>query len=188
MSLQARVFVMDETALRLLPPLRAAWALQGEQTQMPISGRNAQGSLYCALNLQSGRRITMGRSHQRQSDFQAFLRQLRSGRGSYGALFLLLDHHSSHTAKASLQLARELDITLLWLPTQCPSLNPVEHLWRGLKAEIAANRQFTDVAEELRHAQAWVQHLSPMQALRKAGLLSPRFWLHSFCKKMRYPT
>jgi transposase len=42
------------------------------------------------------------------------------------------DHHSSHTAAASLRLARELNIKLVWLPKQCPNLNPVEHLWREL--------------------------------------------------------
>lgn len=184
----ARVFTMDETALRLLPPLRAAWAQKGKQAKVPISGRNAQGTLYCTLNLQTGRRITRISSHQRQNDFHAFLRQLRSGRGGKGPLVLLLDQHASHTARASVELARELNITLLWLPTQCPSLNPVEHLWRGLKTDIAANRQFPTIAEQLHHAEAWIQRLSPLQALRKAGLLAPKFWLHSVCKNLCQPT
>jgi len=93
-------------------------------------------------------------------------------------LYLLVDHDSSHTALASQRLARKLGITLLWLPKQCPHLNPVEHLWRALKADVAANRQFATIDERLRYAQAWIQHLSPQQALRKSGLLSPTFSLH----------
>jgi hypothetical protein len=56
--------------------------------------------------------------------------------------------------------------------------NPVEHLWRALKADVAANRQFATMDELLRYAEAWIQRLSPQQALRKSGLLSPNFWLH----------
>ena len=78
---QARIFLFDETALRLWPPLRAAWARVGQQARVPVSGRNDQRSLYCALNLRTGRRITLGQAHQRQGDFQAFLRRRRHGRG-----------------------------------------------------------------------------------------------------------
>ena len=127
---RARIFLFDETALRLWPPLRAAWARVGQQARVLVSGRNDQRSLYCALNLRTGRRITLGRAHQRQGDFQAFLRRLRHGRGAHGPIYLVLDYHSSHTAAASLRLARALHIELVWLAKQCPNLNPVEHLWR----------------------------------------------------------
>ena len=174
----ARAYVLDETILRLLPPLRAAWAPMGQQAAVGISGSNAQATLYCALNLRSGRRVTLGRAHHRQGDFQALLRRLRHGRGARGPLYLLVDHHSSHSALASRRLAQERNIVLLWLPKQCPRLNPVEHLWRALKADLAAHRQFATIEETLRYAEAWIQRLSPQQALRKSGLLSPTFWLH----------
>lgn len=185
---QARIFLFDETALRLWPPLRAAWARVGQQARVPVSGRNDQRSLYCALNLRTGRRITLGRAHQRQGDFQALLRRLRHGRGLHGPLYLVLDYHSSHTAAASLRLARELNIELVWLPKQCPNLNPVEHLWRELKGRMAANRQFESIEEELRAAEAWVQQLTGQQTFRKAGLCSPTFWLHKLYKNIRGPT
>jgi transposase len=185
---QARIFLFDETALRLWPPLRAAWARVGQQARVLVSGRNAQRSLYCALNLRSGRRITLGRVRQRQGDFEAFLRRLRHGRGAHGPIYLVLDHHSSHTAAASLRLAQELGIELVWLPKQCPNLNPVEHLWRELKGRLAANRQFETIEEELREAEAWMQQLTRQQTYRKAGLCSPTFWLHKLYKNIREPT
>jgi transposase len=185
---RARLFLFDETALRLWPPLRAAWARVGHQARVPVSGRNAQRSLYCAVNLRTGRRITLGRTRQRQGDFQAFLRRLRHGRGAHGPIYLVLDHHSSHTAAASLRLARELNIELVWLPKQCPNLNPVEHLWRELKGRMAANRQFETIQDELRAAETWVQQLTGPQTFRKAGLCSPTFWLHELYKNIRGPT
>jgi transposase len=169
-------------------PCGPPWARVGQQARVLVSGRNAQRSLYCAVNLRSGRRITLGRVRQRQGDFQAFLRRLRHGRGAHGPLYLVLDHHSSHTAAASLRLAQELGIELVRLPKQCPNLNPVEHLWRELKGRLAANRQFETIEEELREAEAWMQQLSRQQTYRKAGLCSPTFWLHKLYKNIREPT
>jgi transposase len=185
---RARLLLFDETALRLWPPLRAAWARVGQQAAVPVSGRNAQRSLYCALNLRSGRRITLGRPRQRQGDFQAFLRRLRRGAGAHDPLYLVLDHHSSHKAAASLRLAQELRIELVWLPKQCPNLNPVEHLWRELKGRLAANRQFDTIDDELRDAEAWLQDLTPPETFRKAGLCSPTFWLHKLYENIRQST
>jgi transposase len=85
-------------------------------------------------------------------------------------------------------LAQELHIELVWLPKQCPNLNPVEHLWRELKGRLAANRQFESIEEELRQAEAWVQQLTGPQTFRKAGLCSPTFWLHKLYKKISGPT
>lgn len=38
-------------------------------------------------------------------------------------------------------LAAKLNIRMLWLPTRCPELNPMDHLWRAPKQEMSANRQ-----------------------------------------------
>ena len=76
----------------------------------------------------------------------------------------------------------------MWLPKQCPNLNPVEHLWRELKGRLAANRQFETIEEELREAEAWMQQLTRQQTYRTAGLCSPTFWLHKLYTHIREPT
>ena len=82
-----RLLVLDETTLRHLPPLRAAWAPRGKQAAVRISGTNARRSLFGALDLRTGRRVSLVRRHQRLADYHAFLRRLRHGRGSLrGAL------------------------------------------------------------------------------------------------------
>ncbi|MFY0565567.1 IS630 family transposase [Archangium lansingense] len=177
---QGAVFLFeDETFLRQFPPLRAAWAPQGEQARVPISGQNAKRVLFGALNPLTGHRVVLQRPSLRQEDFQAFLRLLRAhypGR----PLFLLLDKAGCHTAARSLQLAARLDIHLLWLPKQWSELNAMDHLWRGLKQHVAANRQYPTVDAQAQDAEDWVLGLSPRQALLKAGVLSRRFWLRSF--------
>jgi hypothetical protein len=52
-----RVLALDETTLRHLPPLRAAWALRARQAEVPISGQNARRTLFATVDLRNGRRV-----------------------------------------------------------------------------------------------------------------------------------
>ena len=112
----------DETVLRLFPVLRRAWALQGEQAKVAITGRNAKRVLFGAINLRTGHRLVLRRPNMRQEHFQAFLRLLRR---SYPGrrIGLLLDEAPGHLAARSQTLAAQLDIGLIWLPKQCAELN-----------------------------------------------------------------
>ncbi len=179
-----RLLVLDETTPRHLPPLRAAWALRGQQATVRISGKNTRRSLFGTLDLRTGRRMLLASRHQRLADFQRFLRRLRHGVGACGALWLLLDRHGSHQSPSSLRLAQKLGIQLLWLPRQHPELNPVDHLWRGLKNTLAANRQFASVDELAAYAEVWVRARTTTGTLRKAGLLSPNCWLRELRKTL----
>jgi len=181
MPANAVLLIEDETILRLFPPLRACWALRGEQAVVPITGQNAKRVLFGTINPRTGHRIVMRAHSMRQEAFQAFLHLLRR-RYPGRPIWLLLDEASCHTARASQQLARQLDLTLIWLPKQCSELNSMDHLWRELKGKIAANRQFADIDQATYHAENWVLGLTKTQALCKAGILSENFWLKDFCQ------
>lgn len=175
----AVLLFMDATILRLFPPLRAAWARRGEQALVRITGQNAKRVLFGVINPRTGHRIVLRRPAMCQADFQAFLRRLRRcypGR----PIWLLLDRAPCHEAVCSQVLARDLDIELIWLPKQCSELNAMDQLWKDLKRQIAANRQFKTIDELARYAEQWVLGLSKRQALRKAGILSKSFWLKAF--------
>jgi len=178
---------LDETLLRLFPPLRAAWALAGEQAAVRISGRNAKRVLFGAINPRTGHRIVQVRRQMWQQDFQAFLRELRR-RYPGRPLWLLLDRAPCHTAVRSQALALRLGIELLWLPKQCSELNAMDQLWKELKLHVSANRQYATVDEHGAAAERWVLGLAPPQALRKAGILSPGFWLRDLLRNFRRPT
>jgi hypothetical protein len=167
---------IDATILRLFPPLRRARAFRGQQADVRITGRNAKRVLFGAINPRTGHRLVASRPAMRQEDFQAFLRHLRARYGGR-PLWLLLDRAPCHEAHKSRMLAGRLGIGLAWLPTQCPELNPVDHLWRELKRLIAANRQFPTIDAEAGFAASWFLGLTARQALRKAGILAEGFWL-----------
>lgn len=170
------VLFEDETLLREFPPLRAAWAKQGEQALVQITGNNARRTIFGAFNPRTGTRLLLRRSRGRAEDFQAFLRHVRS-RYRRWDIVMILDQASAHTATATQRLAEELRITFEWLPTACPELNPKELLWRHGKDRISANRVYENVDEQ---ADAFIDHLlglSNQQALRTAAVLSDNFWL-----------
>ncbi len=176
---RAVLLFSDATILRWFPPLRYVWAFRGEQAQVKITGQNAKQVLFGTINPRTGHRVVLCRPRQRQEDFQAFLRHLRRGyRGR--PIWLLLDQASFHQAIQSQRLAAQLNVTLLWLPKQCPELNCEDHLWKELKRLIAANRQFRSLDEEVAHVERWLLGLTSTQALCKAGVLSDDFWLSAF--------
>jgi transposase len=168
------VLAQDETDLLLFPPLRFGWALRGTQAKVWLTGRNAKRVLFGALNLRTGHLVLMPRPRQRAADFCAFLREVRRRYRGHDVA-IVLDGDSSHTAKASLRLAVALGITLIWLPTRCPELNPVEHLWRALKQDVCANRQDASIDLLVARAVRYLQILPQRTVLRKAGVLSRRF-------------
>jgi len=168
----------DATILRWFPPLRYVWAFRGAQAQVKITGQNAKRVLFGTINPRTGHRVVLRRPRQRQEDFQAFLRELRR-RYPGRPIWLLLDKAPCHQAIRSQQLAARLGIVFLWLPKQCPELNPMDHLWRPLKGKVAANRQYRTVDQQAQSAEGWLLGLSNRHALRMAGVLSPRFWLRA---------
>jgi transposase len=181
------VLFEDETILRLFPPLRAKWAWRGSQPQVRISGANGRRVLFGAINPKTGHRILMKGASMRQEEFQAFLRLLHH-RYHGRRLCLILDEASCHNAKGTDRLAESLGVERLYLPKQSPELNPMDHLWRPAKGRISANRQYRNVQQQADYLAHFVHQLTPMKALRLAGILSKDFWLPQVRKNFWLPT
>ena len=167
----------DETILRLFPPLRQAWGLRGRQVCVPVTGRNDRRVLFGAINVRTGHRVLRRAKSMRQGEAQAFLRELRSRYRTARRVWLVLDQHGSHASAATRGLAAGLGIELLFLPKQCPELNPMDHLWKEVKRDVAANRQYGNIDEQAEAAEHWILWLTRREARRKAGMLSKNFWL-----------
>ena len=170
------VLFEDETDLLLFPPLRACWGPRGGDAEVPLSGGNEKRVLFGALNTSNGTRLFLEREKQRKEDFQEFL-GLIDQRYRGWRVSLVLDGDSSHTAQASRRDARSFGIRLVWLPTRCPELNPMDHLWRHGKERICANRQYGSIEEQVHHFLHYLEGLSVEEVLRKAGVLSEDYWL-----------
>ena len=183
----AALLFMDWTLLRMFPPLRMAWGWRGRQVRVPISGYNAKRALFGTIDVRSGHRVVLRRDGTKQADFQAFLRELRR-RYRGRPVSLLLDSAPCQTAAGSQALAAGSGIELVWLPKQAAELNGMDQLWKELKRETSANRQYEGIEEHADQAERWVLTLTKTEALRKAGMLSKNFWLKHFRKDFWLPT
>lgn len=129
------------------------------------------------LNIQTGSYFQYSSEVYNQDTFQLILKLIRR-RWCGWHIVLFLDKISAQRAARSRRLAKDLGIQLRYLPTACPELNPVDHLWRHLKNDILADKPLPGLQITLQYACAYLDRLSPHQRLRKAGVLSGHFWLH----------
>jgi transposase len=65
-----------------------------------------------------------------------FLRKIR-WKNPKKRIVLFLDNAMIHLAKITGKLARDLDITLVFLPTYSPDLNPIELIWKSVKRVVS---------------------------------------------------
>jgi hypothetical protein len=72
------ILFLDETILTETPPLRAAWALEGEQAEIPITGNRDKRVLFGVLNPRSGAVLLHSAEAWNQGEFQDVLSQTRS--------------------------------------------------------------------------------------------------------------
>jgi transposase len=177
---RAVVLFEDETDLLLFPPLRACWTRRGQSAEVPLCGRNARRVVFGAIAARTGHRLLLPRRRQRGEDFRAFLELVHEHYRGW-EVWLLLDEDPSHTAHASVGLARELAIGLLWLPKRCPELNAMDHLWGHAKDEMCANHQDSSIDHLVDCFIRYIQGLPAEEAQRKAGILSEDFWLKDEC-------
>jgi hypothetical protein len=167
----------DETDVLLFPPVRAGWIRRGQAGPVLISGRNARRALFSTLHLRSGHWLCLDQERKRAQEFQEFLDFTREHyRGC--PIAMLLDEYGPHTAAESQSLAEDLDIQLLWLPKRSPHLNPLDQLWGKGKDAVCANLQQVSIQVQVDQFIEFYQSLSPKERLRKAGMLSPDFWLY----------
>jgi hypothetical protein len=162
--------------------LRGGWGLRGEPLEVPISGRNARRVIFGALSLRTGHRVLLPRERQRAGDLQAFRRHLRF-RYRRREVAMLPDEDASHTAKASVGLAGELGIELLWLPKRAPELNPIEARWGDGKDVVCSGHQDDSIDQQVQRFVAYLAGLSADEALQKAGVRSGGLWLKAVLSK-----
>jgi transposase len=167
----------DETTLREFPPLRASWARRGQQRVVVITGRNGRRVIHGALNAATGERVEVVRERSRQDDCIAFIEYLGRVRPDVPKL-LIWDNAPPHHPKRVLAAAEAAHITIAWLPFRSPELNPLEDLWRLLKAVVAANRVYDTLDLLAQQAITWLAAHHPDSLLACCGLRSSKFeWL-----------
>ena len=171
------VWVADETALREFPPLRAGWSKRGEPAQVIISGRNKRRTILGALQVSTGEMVHTVRERCRTDDVLAAVEALGAVRPDVPKL-LIWDNAPPHQPHRVRDAAAAASISVAFLPFRSPELMPLEDLWRGLKATVAANRCYPSLEELTQRAVTWLDGMSGAERLRRCGFEASKFdWL-----------
>jgi hypothetical protein len=91
---------------------------------------------------------------------------------------LIWDNAPPHMPLRVRAAAHQAGIGIAFLPFRAPELMPLEELWRGRKATVAANRCDDSLEELAERAVAWWDGMSDAERRRRCGLTSAKFtWL-----------
>lgn len=134
----------DEMSCYRQPTLTARWAVAGSDPPSVLSCHaNTRHRLCGALDVVTGQVTVTSGSRITVAHLCRFLTRLRA---VYPArrLILVWDNWPVHTHPTVRAHAAGLGITLAWLPTYAPELNPIEKLWRWLKQEVLHHHPFAD--------------------------------------------
>ncbi len=105
---------------------------------------------------------------------QAHLREISRQVAPGAHAVLLLDRAGWHTTAA---LTIPKNISLLFLPSRAPELNPVENIWQFLRQTYLSNRVFETYDEILDAAcEAWNRLIDQPWRIMSIGL---RNWAHN---------
>jgi len=176
---RAWVVFEDETGVTERPPVRRTWAPKGETPVLTHPYNWKKLSVAGAMAYRwDGRRCRFVfrtlRGNFKAPDIIAFLKTLkRYFRGK--KVILVWDRLSGHKAKITRQyIATQRDwLTMEWLPSYAPDLNPTELVWGHGKGGELANQpidDLDDVADALRRAFRGVTTRLGLAFLRHAGL------------------
>ena len=139
---QAMLYFQDEAGVSLIPYLRTTWAPKGEKPTIKITGKKGGVCVSSAIS-PAGRmvfRIEKGRmTSETYIDFLAKIVLQHPRR----KVVVISDNAPVHTSKAvqSFMLSNKKRISLFYIPSYSPELNPDEHIWSYLKTyELAAHQ------------------------------------------------
>ena len=131
----AKIFFLDEAGVRSDQVLGRTWGLRGQTPEVPTSGRRQSVS---AISAVSGRGEFWYEIYTERLNALRFIELLRHFmRRRTGGVFLVLDGHPAHIAKAVAHYVQSLTgrLELHFLPGYAPELNPDEFVWNHLKRQ-----------------------------------------------------
>jgi len=149
----AQIFFLDEAGFQSDPPLGRTYGLKGETPVVQTSGRRQSINVISAVNARGAFWAATYDGKLNAESFVLFLKNFMKGRKK---VFLIVDGHPSHTAKAAQQYVDSLGgrLELHRLPTYAPDLNPDEFVWSHMKTNgvskkpLKQNESLRDRVEE----------------------------------------
>ena len=149
------------------------WARRGSRPRQPADQRYESAYLFGAICPARGAGAALALPFADTEGMQLHLNEISRTVAKGAHAVLLLDRAGWHTTG---HLNVPKNMTLIFLPSRAPELNPVENVWQYLRQTWLSNRVF-DTYETIIDAacEAWNRLMGEPQAITSIGM---RDWAH----------
>ena len=149
------------------------WAPMGQTPVVPATGKRFGLNLVSAVSPQGVLRFMVVDGRMTAVRFIAFLKRLLHNQTQ--PIFLIVDQHSSHRAKAVQEFVASTDghLELFFLPPYSPELNPDELVWNHLKTHGVRKRLLQTPQELKRYVLGHMRSLQRTPALLRGFFKKP---------------
>lgn len=138
----AAIWYGDEASTRTDSHSGTTWAPVGQTPVVRTTGSRASAGMISAINTAGDLVYQILNGRLNAEAFNAFLTHLLDQTDT--DIFLVLDNYSVHHSKAVRAFADAQDrLTLCYLPTYSPELNPDEWVWKNVKHDQVARQIHT---------------------------------------------
>lgn len=132
--------VADECKIQKEPNRFYRWSTKGETPVIKVNrNKDDTVSFYGGLSLKTKREIGyLTTEHQTGHETCFFLEEIKKRYGGKGTVLVVWDGARHHQGEVKEWLKNNPGIVELFkFPAYCPELNPQEHVWKALRAELA---------------------------------------------------
>ena len=149
------------------------WARTGSRPSQPADQRYESAYLFGDICPVRGTGAALAMPHANTEAMQFHLDEIGRTVAKGAHAVLLLDRAGWHTTD---QLVVPNNLTLIFLPSRAPELNPVENIWQYLRANWLSNRVFETYEAIIDAAcDAWNRLIAQPDTITSIGL---RDWAH----------
>jgi len=162
------IWFQDEMRLGQKNGIVRQWARRGTRPRQPADQRSESAYLFGAICPARGTGAALALPYADTEAMQLHLEEISRAVAGGAHAVLLLDRAGWHTT-ANLIVPKNL--TLVFLPSRAPELNPVENIWQYLRQTWLSSRVF-DTYEAIIEAacEAWRKLLAQPSTITSIGL------------------
>jgi len=141
------VYFADSTHPMLNPVLASGWIKKGEEVTVKTNSGRQRVNINGAIEITNQDVIARTCSTVNQQSMCDLLRAIRRKNLEEKHLYLVLDNAPYNRSKSVRDLAKKLEIKILYLPPYSPNLNPIERLWKFMKKKMLANQHYETIEQ-----------------------------------------
>jgi len=148
-----QLFCEDESTVLYDSVSRKVWVLKGTEYRRIVTGSHKRIHAFGFLSERGKQMFSL----KDKMNAKEFIKVLRIFLKKYRKAILIIDKAPWHKKPKKVQKylkEHRRELKIIWFPTGCPEMNPVEECWRQAKEEVNGGRihkSFEVMKKELRY-------------------------------------